>query len=273
MLFAILLAIGLNLGSNSAEPKTPSGVTVSFADGLNQRIMPTRLFAARVEAEVASSRHRAWVGRASFPAPSTCPSGPVPSWLFGAPDQRCCPSTVKWSGRRWAPTCKPTTSPEQRRTIGHLGMDTTREGRPGSGCCGMAGTSRWNPSHPTTHGNKPHDNIEHGLDLIAEHRCTACHASQPHVVSDQTGRRFPPRCGPTIARTLGARVAAGSFSPPGRHRHAALLSGPNAEQDAADLAAWVVSMGSGTLQAPRTARRRQSLGSKIAIPELSRSRT
>ena len=29
----------------------------------------------------------------------------------------------------------------------------------------------------------------------------------------------------------------------------ALLSGPNAEQDAADLAAWVVSMGSGTLQA------------------------
>ena len=50
MLSAILLAIGLNLGSNSAAPKTPSGVTISFADETNQRIMPTRLFAAMVEA-------------------------------------------------------------------------------------------------------------------------------------------------------------------------------------------------------------------------------
>ena len=50
MLSAILLAIGLNLGSNTSESKMPSGVTVSFADENNQRIMPTRLFAARVEA-------------------------------------------------------------------------------------------------------------------------------------------------------------------------------------------------------------------------------
>ena len=46
----LLLAIGLNFGSNTSEPQAPSGVTVSFSDGTSQRDMPTRLFAARVEA-------------------------------------------------------------------------------------------------------------------------------------------------------------------------------------------------------------------------------
>ena len=55
--------------------------------------------------------------------------------------------------------------------------------------------------------------------------------------------------------------------PPCGHRHAAAL-GPNAEQDAADLAAWVVSMGS---EPPHKDGQDGVLST--AMPELSRART
>ena len=60
MLSAILLAIGLNLGSNTAEPKTPSGVTVSLRMKSTSGSCQPACSPPGWKPGVASSRHRSY---------------------------------------------------------------------------------------------------------------------------------------------------------------------------------------------------------------------
>ena len=255
MLSAILLAIGLNLGSNTAEPKTPSGVTVSFTDEANQRIMPTRLFAARVEA-------------GESPAVGIAPTGwsGMFSGTLNLPIRTRAELALRGSGSAVL------SIDGEVALEGALNTDLqTKQLRLNKGERSV--TLEWTPPRegpawirllwdgrdftlepiPTQQltATEAHDNIEHGLDLIAEHRCTACHASQASTFVSDLDR--PAGSLRDAGQRLHGRWVQEWLLDPSAHRAdtamPALLTGPNAEQDAADLAAWVVSMGSGTLQA------------------------
>ena len=183
----LLLAIGLNFGSNTSEPQAPSGVTVSFSDGTSQRDMPTRLFAARVEAGEA-------------PAIGIAPTG----WtgVFRNPQ----------FANRSEPNCARGTGSAVLSIDGEAVLDgglestlQTKQLRLNKGSRSI--NLEWTPPSegpawirllwdgrdfslepiPTQQlaPDTVHDNIEHGLELIAEHRCTACHASKASTfVSD-----------------------------------------------------------------------------------------
>ena len=254
MFSAILLAIGLDLGSNTAEPKTPSGVTVSFADENNQRIMPTRLFAARVEA-------------GESPAVGIAPTGwsGMFSGTLNLPIRTRAELALRGSGSA-------VLSIDGEMVLeGALNTNLqTKQLRLNKGERSV--TLEWTPPRegpawirllwdgrdftlepiPTQQltAAEPHDNIEHGLELIAEHRCTACHASQASTFISDLDR--PAGSLRDAGQRLHGRWVQEWLLDPSAHRAdtamPALLSGPNAEQDAADLAAWVVSMGSGMLQ-------------------------
>ncbi len=253
MLFACFLIIGLNLGSGGSGSPSSSGVTISFFDGTNQRVMPTRLFAARVESGespavgIAPTNWSAvFSGTLSLPIRTRAElalrgTGTAivtidgESVLEGPLDANLQTKQLRLNkGERtinleWTP---PSEGPAWIRLLWD-GRDFTLE------------------PIPTKQLSAPNnqDNIEHGIALIAEHRCTACHASNASTyVSD-------------LDRTAGSLRDAGQrlhgrwvqewLLNPAAHRAdtamPTLLSGPNAEQDAADLAAWVVSMGSGSM--------------------------
>jgi len=255
MLFSLLLAIGFNLGSSTTEPETPSGVTATFSDGSNQRVMPTRLFAVRVEAGESPAlgiAPKSWTGaftgtlnlpirtRAELALRGTGSAvlsidGEVV--LEGALEAVLQTKQLRLNkGQRsvnleWTP---PSQGPSWIRLLWD-GRDFTLEPIPTQQLSAAEG----------------HDNVEHGLELIAEHRCTACHASQASTFVSDLDR--PAGSLRDAGQRLHGRWVQEWLMDPSAHRAdtamPALLSGPNAEQDAADLAAWVVSMGSGTLKA------------------------
>ena len=254
MLCVCLLAIGLNLGSDASAPQRPAGVTVSFSDGTNQRVLPTRLFAARVEAGespaigIAPTNWSAnFSGTLNLPIRTRAElalrgtgtailSIDGESVLEGPLDTVLNTKQLRLNkGERsvkleWTP---PIDGTAWIRLLWD-GRDFTLEPIPTNQLSALSA----------------HDKIEHGISLIAEHRCTACHASTASTfVSD-------------LDRTAGSLRDAGQrlhgrwvqewLLDPTAHRAdtamPTLLFGPNAEQDAADLAAWVMSMGSGNLK-------------------------
>lgn len=254
MLSTIFLAIGLNFGSGHSDQQAPFGVSLSFSDGTNERNLPTRLFAARVEAGESPAvgiAPNAWsavfAGTLNLPirtraelalrgtgsAVLTIDGEAV---LEGDLDAALQTKQLRLNkGARsitldWTP---PTEGPAWIRLLWD-GRDFTLE------------------PIPTKQLVAPnaHDPIEHGLNLLAEHRCTACHASQASAFVSDLDR--PAGSLRDAGQRLHGRWVQEWLLDPSAHRAdtamPALLSGPNAEQDAADLAAWVVSMGSGTLQ-------------------------
>ena len=251
----LLLAIGLNFGSNTSEPQAPSGVTVSFSDGTSQRDMPTRLFAARVEAGEA-------------PAIGIAPTGwtGVFSGTLNLPIR-----TRAELGLRGTGSAVLSIDGEAVLDGGLESTLQTKQLRLNKGSRSI--NLKWTPPSegpawirllwdgrdfslepiPTQQlsTDTVHDNIEHGLELIAEHRCTACHASKASTFVSDLDR--PAGSLRDAGQRLHGRWVQEWLLNPSAHRAdtpmPALLSGPNAEQDAADLAAWVVSMGSGSMKA------------------------
>ena len=256
MFGAVLFALGLTLGSVAPEGSESAGVTVLFTDGTNERSAHTRLFAARVEtgeSPLTGISSTNWSG--TFTAELSLPirtraeielRGTGTGALFideeavleGALSTDLRTKQLRLNkGKRsiklqWTP---PLQGPAWIRLLWD-GRDFTLEPIP---------TRQLSL-------NSPHDDIEIGTGLIAEHRCTACHASNASPYIGDLDRQAG------SLRDSGQRLHASWVKDwlldPTAHRAdtamPALLSGPNAEQDAVDLAAWVVSMGAGTFSGP-----------------------
>ena len=211
-----------------------------------------QLFAARVD-RVASSRHRSYRLVGHVFRHLNLPIRTRAELALRGTGSACCPSTVKWFWKRSEHQLQ---TKQLRLNKGErsvtLEWTPPREGPAWIRLLwdGRDFTLEPIPTQQLT-ATEAHDNIEHGLDLIAEHRCTACHASQASTFVSDLDR--PAGSLRDAGQRLHGRWVQEWLLDPSAHRAdtamPALLSGPNAEQDAADLAAWVVSMGSGTLQA------------------------